>query len=473
MNCDTFWNTNFQKKIKNLENSKCYINDTSLKELFPDYLLNKIDTLIDKANKVEFQIALIGTIKAGKSSLINALLHGNYASTNVTPETAVLTKFTDSKSNNYYIDIKYYSKEEWSEIWNQVNLLAQNNNPDIRDCARPFLEEYNRLHAEDKKNQYLDKIEQHIICQNKKQLSALITKYTSSSSSIHYFIKEVTVGIKNSRLPERVVLCDTPGLDDVLKYRSDITKKYIKHADAILMCVVSEFLTSEQLHTIMKLFGLHRLHPERIYVIGTKIDTLTDPKNDWIKQKNQWIKYLSGKACYNSVSLARKNIVGVSSWIEHLIYEIEKKGNISKKQYFEIGSFAYSFQIDTEKILEQENKRKLRKAACIVPLMNILNNRIFKIHKNILEQSLLEEYELLQMEIINKISDILKKNNEIKKCIENGTIQLDKFLNNAKEEEEMNKKDMQKFYEISSELKKRRLSININIERELKSFLKK
>lgn len=407
---NTFWNDNLQEEISNIKKCKTLMERAEISELMSERLMEKMNYFLDKTENIEFQIAFVGTIKAGKSSLINSLLHGDYASTNVAPETAVLTKFGDSGENHYFLDVEYYSTSEWEGIWKQVRDAEQSDDIDVRDRIRPFIEEYKNLEAEQVKCDYLDKGKEHLICNNKEQISKLITRYTSSSSACHYFVKEVFVGIKNSGLPKRVVLCDTPGLDDVLEYRSNVTKKYIGQADAILVCVVSEFLGAEQLHTIMEIFSLNRFHPERIFVIGTKIDSLTDPKEGWKKQKEEWIKYLCGSACYNSRDLARKNIVGVSAWIEHLVFAYIKKENVPPKGYWDLGSFACSFEIDPAKMMESDNRKRLRKAACVMPLLNILNNRIYSVYKEALEQELHNEYELLCLEIKEKVQAILVQN---------------------------------------------------------------
>lgn len=67
------------------------------------------------ADDPNLQIAIVGTIKAGKSTFINALFEENIASTDVTPETASLTKFKYSSQNKLLV--KFCSREEWKELW--------------------------------------------------------------------------------------------------------------------------------------------------------------------------------------------------------------------------------------------------------------------------------------------------------------------------------------------------------------------
>ena len=106
--------------------------------------LNKgIDNYFSDIQNPSYQIVIVGAIKAGKSTLINALIEHELASVNVTPETETLTKFKNSKINS--LKVKFYSFNEWNEIWKEVNE------------AEIFLNEYKNLEAEGIKNEFLDK----------------------------------------------------------------------------------------------------------------------------------------------------------------------------------------------------------------------------------------------------------------------------------------------------------------------------
>ena len=82
-------------------------------------LSGKIDDFLTLCRKPDFQIAFVGTIKTGKSTLINALLGHNYASIDVTPETAVLTKFRSSERD--YVHVTFYSEREWAQLWKKTS----------------------------------------------------------------------------------------------------------------------------------------------------------------------------------------------------------------------------------------------------------------------------------------------------------------------------------------------------------------
>ncbi len=171
----------------------------------------------------DLQIAIVGTIKAGKSTFINALFEENIASTDVTPETASLTKFRYSTKNK--LEVKFYNKAEWDELWESVKKSEKENK------GKVFKEEFESSGAENIKNDYIgasDKIEE---VSNIEELKNKVKEYTSKNSKIHYFVKELTVYLNNENMHKDVTIVDTPGLDDVVDYRSKITRDYIKKSE--------------------------------------------------------------------------------------------------------------------------------------------------------------------------------------------------------------------------------------------------
>ena len=117
---DVHWNETIKKYVKNLSLSKILLNelkDEEYFELFKNFfesINNDISTYIEKSIIANYEIAIVGAIKAGKSTLINALIGEDLASVSVTPETATLTKFKYSKEN--YVKVKFYTKEDCYKI---------------------------------------------------------------------------------------------------------------------------------------------------------------------------------------------------------------------------------------------------------------------------------------------------------------------------------------------------------------------
>ena len=272
------------------------------------------------ADDPNLQIAIVGTIKAGKSTFINALFEENIASTDVTPETASLTKFKYSPQNKLLV--KFYTREEWRKLWESVEKSEEKTKSNI------FREEFESSGAKNIENNYLGKSDEKSELSNIEDLKKKVKEYTSKNSKIHYFVKELTVYLNNDNMPKDVTIVDTPGLDDVVDYRSNITKEYIKRANAVIVCVDSSSLRNDEYLTITKVFENVGDDMYKVMILGTQIDNRNNPKEDWKKQSEEWKKYL--KDNFKDENLLNNNIIGVSSYIFSNLIELENTGKCDK-----------------------------------------------------------------------------------------------------------------------------------------------
>ena len=87
------WDETVRQYAVEMEKVKRLLTQKGVPEQVGEGTLRRMQNFLDRCADGTFQIALVGTIKAGKSTLINALLDAPLASTEVTPETASLTKF--------------------------------------------------------------------------------------------------------------------------------------------------------------------------------------------------------------------------------------------------------------------------------------------------------------------------------------------------------------------------------------------
>ena len=244
-----YWNENIKKYVENLSLTKQLLNNLKEEEYFNSFseflenINNEIESYIKDAKNPSYQIAIVGAIKAGKSTLINALIGEDLASVSVTPETATLTKFRYSEKN--YVKIKFYSKKEWDKIWKNATTKK----------ATKFINEYKKLNAESVKNSLLGRKEEKNEFLDIDALKKEVEKWTSSQSREHYFVEEIEIGINTLKLPSQVCLVDTPGLNDIVDYRSKITRDYIDSANAVLVCVNAKTLRNEEFLTLVKVFS--------------------------------------------------------------------------------------------------------------------------------------------------------------------------------------------------------------------------
>ena len=97
---DPVWKEKAGKYLREIDRYQAMVK---LLDIGSKALNEKREMFVELCENPEFEIALVGTIKTGKSTLINALLGHDYTPTDITPETAALTKFR--KSDNDYIRI--------------------------------------------------------------------------------------------------------------------------------------------------------------------------------------------------------------------------------------------------------------------------------------------------------------------------------------------------------------------------------
>lgn len=299
-----------------------------------DYFSKSGSTLFEDMNKFaercatnECQIAVVGTIKAGKSMFINAFLGKEIASTHPTPETASVTKFRFSSKGDY-IKVSFYNSEEWKELWNDVMTASQRT---TRDDKEDFLTEYNTLKADTVKSKYIGREDLIIPVSNLEELKKKVEIYTSAKYADHYFAKEVEIGLSDFNVPKNVVFVDTPGLNDPVSYRSNLTKKYLHSASVVLLCLrsITAEITSSELNDISELFSLMRYSKERIFILGTQFDVQPDYFNFWKNVRLPYmLQWLSGKEYFGSEEEARKRILPVSAWFYSLIQRIKADRSI-------------------------------------------------------------------------------------------------------------------------------------------------
>ncbi|WP_158640413.1 dynamin family protein [Brachyspira aalborgi] len=385
------------------------------------------------------EIAIVGTINAGKSTFINALFEENIASTDVTPETASLTKFRYSTKNK--LEVKFYNKAEWDELWESVKKSEKENK------GKVFKEEFESSGAENIKNDYIgasDKIEE---VSNIEELKKKVKEYTSKTSEIHYFVKELIVYLNNENIHKNVTIVDTPGLDDVVDYRSKITRDYIKRANAVIVCVDSSRLQGKEYTTITQVFENIGDDFYKVMILGTQIDNKNNPKEAWEKQIEEWKKYLRDN--YKNEDLLKNNIIGVSSYVFSNLIELENTGKCDNDAIVNIKKLAESYGI---KVSYEENgniiiDRNLiiKNSENIKDLTNIkkvksLMNKIIENGEEEVIKDLERRYLSMITNISNKAKSIKNTNSESKKTLDMTKAEQENFrIKKNKEIEEIEK----------------------------------
>ena len=400
--------------------------------------VQKIKDFLNLCRNPDFQIAFVGTIKTGKSTLINALLGKNYASMDVTPETAALTKFRSSPRD--YVHVTFYTKAEWEKLWASRS-----------QDANEFMREYNDLNAESQRKKWINHKPRHVEMSNDKIQSELEI-WSSSKRAEHYFVKEIEVGISTlaKDFPPQVVFVDTPGLSDPVAYRSDLTKEYIRKANAVLVCVNAKNIYKEEIDTISTVFAASSDNKNKVHIIATQWDLLNEPVEDWAKQKAYLIKRLTGPAFFDTERMAKSNILYASAYMHILCRDYDVLGKTAKRN---LRSFALKFEDNDEEFRLPDDLKKLQEKTNVDFIMQIIRDKFAGNYKKLLAEEIKHDYidilqnlgrvtkekkdsmhELLDAsykdskELVGKLKDQRKKCDEVKQSSD----QLEKILNDVK-----------------------------------------
>ncbi|WP_300450177.1 dynamin family protein [uncultured Helicobacter sp.] len=225
-------------------------------------LPNAQDTLAQIKAKLEEQhlcIGVTGVLSAGKSTFLNALLGEEILGSSNIPETANLTilRYGDKTSAKVY----FWSKEQWADLCEEGE-YDEHLKVFVAECKAHFGKELERYITQPHTSQEIQA----------QQLSA----YTSANhpSKLCNLIQEVELFTPLDFLKNGVEIVDTPGLDDPITKREDITRAYMQRCD-MLIHVMNASCAATQKDIDFILESLLEQNISRLLVVLTRIDLLS------------------------------------------------------------------------------------------------------------------------------------------------------------------------------------------------------
>lgn len=371
------------KKIKNIaykamkdkgeENAPVYRKIYGLtQKFFSDYRKRRIE------------IAVVGTVKAGKSSLINALIGTRLASVDPTPETSILVKYRTTSEGNY-LKINFYTEAQWNKLWS----TAKN--------ATVFRNEYDRLGAENIKYEYLNKPQKYITCSSE-ELPRIMMEWSKSDAPKHFFVKEIEVGYQSDTIPHDVFLVDTPGLSDPVRYRSDITRRYIKRSDWILACITGENLSCQpEFNFLSKVISNKGGDVSKIFVVATKKDMLTNAEGE--KKEKEFLIRLG--ELYNNDSMAVSRFAFVAAEVHLMTTQVIQGINLEPEEKKKFKEALLEIDEDLEFSDVSRKADDILKYASVNDLFDRINKVVLLNRRNYIVNGIINDY-IKCMKVINE-----------------------------------------------------------------------
>ena len=212
----------------------------------------------------KFSIGITGVMNAGKSTMLNALMGREILGSAVVPETANLTIVKHNPTDN--AKVFYWNQQEWDRILKSAEQL---------ESMRDFVNETKKIFGDELKN-YIRPISRF----DEIDINSL-SSYTSAETSGKKcnLVKYVELGSKLDFLSDGIEIVDTPGLDDPVIQREEITKEYISQCDMMLHLMnVSQSATLKDVEFIIDALLYQNI--SKLLIVITRADTVSKEQLD-------------------------------------------------------------------------------------------------------------------------------------------------------------------------------------------------
>ena len=265
------------------------------------------------------KIGIVGGVKAGKSSFLNALLFRgrDILPKAATPMTAALTKISYSETR--YAKIVFYEDKDW-------NAILQNAATFDERLETAIANEKKRREENAKKDVWGRKIQNNLVavqgdsldqytierlkknideefraCKELAEmadtrgvvvntllgsdqeiplsdnLEADLKEYVGADGKYTPFVKYIELGMNEPVLKDLEII-DTPGLNDPIVSRSIVTKRFLKNCDAaFLMSFCGQFMSAQDVTFLLK--ALPQEGIGHVVLIGSKFDSVLQEKS--------------------------------------------------------------------------------------------------------------------------------------------------------------------------------------------------
>ena len=413
----------------------------NLQRTFQSDAKTKID-----ANRL-LRIGVVGQIKRGKSSLLNALLFDgkDILPKGATPMTAALTKVHYAQKP--YARLEFFTTQDWSNI-EQKALEAKENEEsgELSDEENACLEIYTK--AQDTEIlSYLGKDEILSDVYKVEDLLDKLQEYVGADGTFTPIVKSLELGVNIDSI-KNIEIIDTPGTNDPVVSRGRVTQDFMGQCDVVFfLSMSSQFLDQPDMQLLAQ--NIPNKGIENIYIIGSLFDSamldtygdysdagelIENLKHKYTKRAKEDIEKIVSQGMGIAKSL-QKNLPPI--FISAMAYNIaihydnlnEEEAHTLKnlnKMYgdtFEKDDLLYMANI--EKVEEKVNDVKLKKDEILSKaFQNVVDGATQQLHS--LEQKILQnlksDLEILQN---NDVASLDKKQQIIQKSMEKGKTKIE------------------------------------------------
>ncbi len=200
------------------------IDKCRTKSLLEDVFLTNFER--NCMSEMPLRIGVIGKMKAGKSTFLNALIFkDNVLGMSIVPMTAVLTEISYNENPESTVEVEFFSKDD---IGSLKKAIADNT-----EDSKKYKEQMDAICA-------IDEYESKLGL-SKSISTEELNEYTSTEGKMSALVKQVKIKYHNEAL-KGITIVDTPGFNDPIQSRVEATRIAIKN------CQVLFFIHSTNSH---------------------------------------------------------------------------------------------------------------------------------------------------------------------------------------------------------------------------------
>ncbi|PKQ74239.1 hypothetical protein AOX56_05005 [Aeromonas sobria] len=216
-------------------------------------------------------IGIMGQVKAGKSTFLNALLFDGrpILPEAATPKTANLTKVVYGERHS--LQVEYYNQQEWREI---TDLADQQGDSDEIKVARELvtMARASGLDLVEHWQRFADNEATEILfAEDVTGLQGLLNQYAGNDGSYTALVKSTILTLPSEDLKGFEVV-DTPGMNDPVQSRSQKTRDYMANCDVVFfLSRCSQFLDESDVRLLSE--QLPSKGVKRLVLVAGQLDS--------------------------------------------------------------------------------------------------------------------------------------------------------------------------------------------------------
>ena len=360
----------------------------------PNETLSQILTKLD--NDV-LTLGIVGQIKAGKSTFLNALLFGEeILPVADAPMTATLTVITYGEKKS--ISVEFYSADEWKEI----EMCATGTTGDEHDA-----ESVERISGAKQLVAAARLIPDFpiLLGQTKEDSFENLIQYVGAKGEYRPITKMVRIQYPIEWL-KGIEIVDTPGLNDPVSSREARTQDFLKKADAVILLLAAnrafDATDSEILFDKIKNVGIGKV------IIGVNKYDLTFSEGESVERKTNSVKTAIRNECLkydnNYISDMVKDLTPhLLSARMALLSQMELDAiHLDKSRKFDWDRYCAIFNISSQKEMYEKSRVKPFSDSIIEVIEQSKNDILFEKIIQLITQSGDNRKEAIEKDIAEK-----------------------------------------------------------------------